>query len=52
MSKEVIVILLLALAGFLAGGVYSTYRTAKVLAGILGLCALVAVGAAIAWMVS
>ncbi|MFL6125275.1 hypothetical protein [Actinophytocola sp.] len=52
MSKEVIVIVLLAVAGFLAGGVYSTYRTAKVLSAILGVCALVAVGAAVAWMVS
>jgi hypothetical protein len=52
MSKEVIVIGLLAVAGFLVGGVYSTYRTAKVLAAVLGLCAAVAVGGAIVWMVS
>jgi hypothetical protein len=52
MSKEVIVIGLLAVAGFLVGGVYSTYKTAKVLAMILGLCAAIAVGGAIVWMVS
>ncbi len=52
MSKEVVVIILIAVAGFLAGGVYSTYKTAKVLAVILGLCAAVAVGGAVVWMVS
>jgi hypothetical protein len=52
MSKEVVVIGLLAIAGFLVGGVYSTYKTAKVLAVILGLCAAVAVGGAIVWMAS
>ena len=52
MSKEVIVIGLLAIAGFLIGGVYSTYRTAKVLATVLGLCAVLAVGGAIVWMAS
>lgn len=52
MSKEVIVIGLLAVAGFLLGGVYSTYKTAKVLAVVLGLCAAVAVGGAVIWMVS
>ncbi|MGB3438503.1 MAG: hypothetical protein WBA97_07090 [Actinophytocola sp.] len=52
MSKEVIVIGLLAVAGFLVGGVYSTYRTAKALAMILGLLAVVAVGGAVVWMAS
>ncbi|TDV46244.1 hypothetical protein [Actinophytocola oryzae] len=52
MSKEVVVIILLAVAGFLIGGVYSTYRTAKLLAVILGLAAAVAVGGAIVWMAS
>jgi hypothetical protein len=52
MSKEVVVIGLIAVAGFLAGGVYSTYKTAKVLAVVLGICAAVAVGGAIVWMVS
>jgi hypothetical protein len=52
MSKEVVVIGLIAVAGFLAGGVYSTYKTAKVLAVILGICAAIAVGGAVVWMVS
>lgn len=52
MSKEVVVIILIAVAGFLVGGVYSTYKTAKLLAVILALAAAVAVGGAIVWMVS
>lgn len=51
MSKELVGILLLALAGFLAGGVYSTYKTAKVIAGVLLLATLLALGGAIAWFV-
>ncbi len=52
MSKEVVVIILVAVAGFLIGGVYSTWKTAKVLAMVLGLAAAVAVGAAVVWLVS
>jgi hypothetical protein len=52
MSKEVVVIGLLAIAGFLVGGVYSTYKTAKVMAVILALAAAVAVGGAVVWMAS
>ncbi|MDQ3787459.1 MAG: hypothetical protein M3422_09470 [Actinomycetota bacterium] len=52
MSKEFIVIGLLAVAGFLAGGVYSTYKTAKGLAMILGVLAVLAVGGAVVWMIS
>ncbi|WP_166459406.1 hypothetical protein [Amycolatopsis pithecellobii] len=52
MSKEIVGILLLALAGFLAGGVYSTYKTAKGLAGILLVAALLALGGGILWFVS
>lgn len=52
MSKEVIVIVLIAVAGFLIGGVYSTYRTAKLLAAILGICAVLAVGGAVVWLMS
>jgi hypothetical protein len=51
-SKEVVVIGLIAVAGFLLGGVYSTYKTAKGLAVLLGVAAAVAVGGAILWMVS
>lgn len=52
MSKEVVVIGLIAVAGFLIGGVYSTWRTARFLAVVLALAAAVAVGGAIVWMVS
>jgi hypothetical protein len=51
-SKDIAVVGLLALAGFLAGGVYSTWKTAKVLAVALGVAALLAVGGAVAWMMS
>lgn len=49
MSGQLVGILLLAVAGFLVGGVYSAWKTAKLLAGILAVCALLAVGGAIAW---
>lgn len=52
MSKDVVVIVLLAVAGFLLGGVYSTYRTAKGLAILLGVAAAVAVAGAVVWLVS
>jgi hypothetical protein len=52
MSNSVVVIGLIAVAGFLLGGVYSTYKTAKVLAVVLGICAAVALGGAVVWMVS
>lgn len=52
MSKEVVVIGLIAVAGFLLGGVYSTYKTSKVLAVVLGFCAAMALGGAVVWMVS
>ena len=52
MSNEVIGILLLALAGFLIGGVYATWKTAKLFATALGVATLVAIGAAVAWFVS
>ncbi|WP_370943129.1 hypothetical protein AB5J62_29065 [Amycolatopsis sp. cg5] len=51
MSKEMIGILLLALAGFLIGGVYATWKSVKLMAIVLGLAALVAAGAAVAWFV-
>ncbi len=52
MSKEVIAVLLLALGGFLVGGVYSTWKTAKFMAGVLGIAAVLAVGGAIFWYIS
>ncbi|HKS49028.1 MAG TPA: hypothetical protein VJT49_28750 [Amycolatopsis sp.] len=51
MSKETIGILLVALAGFLIGGVYSTWKTAKLMAAVLGVAALLAIGGAVAWFV-
>jgi hypothetical protein len=51
-SKEIVAVLLLALAGFLAGGVYSTWRTARALAGLLGVATLLALGGGIVWLVS
>ncbi|SDZ10520.1 hypothetical protein SAMN05421504_109220 [Amycolatopsis xylanica] len=50
-SNEMIGILLLALAGFLIGGVYATWKSVKLMAIVLGLAALVAAGAAVAWFV-
>ena len=50
MPKEVVVIGLLALAGFLGGGVYATWKTAKLLAVILLVLTVVAVGGAVLWL--
>jgi hypothetical protein len=52
MSKEVVVIGLVAVAGFLLGGVYATWKTARLLAVLLGLAAAVAIGGAIVWLTS
>jgi hypothetical protein len=52
MTKDVALIGLLAVAGFLIGGVYTTYKTAKVMAGVLAVLALLAIGGAIAWYAS
>ncbi len=50
MPKEIAVIGLVVLAGFLAGGVYAAWKTAKVFAVLLGLLAVLAIGGAVAWM--
>jgi hypothetical protein len=52
MSKDIVLVLLLAVAGFLVGGVYTTWKTAKVTATVLGVAALLAIGGAVAWYVS
>ncbi|MFD9963131.1 hypothetical protein [Amycolatopsis sp. NPDC058986] len=52
MSKEIVAVLLLALGGFLIGGVYSTWKTARFMAGVLGVAALLAIGGAVAWLAS
>jgi hypothetical protein len=51
-SKDVPVILLIALAGFLIGGAYTTWRSARRLAVVLLLLAVLAAGGAVAWLVS
>lgn len=47
-----VAVLLLALGGFLVGGVYSTWKTAKFMAGVLGVAAVLAIGGAIFWLAS
>ncbi len=49
MSTDVTVILLLALAGFLIGGAYSTWKTSRPLSISLAVCAVLAAAGAIAW---
>jgi hypothetical protein len=51
-DSGVVGVLLLALGGFLVGGVYSTWKTAKFLAVVLGIAALLAIGGAIFWFSS
>jgi hypothetical protein len=51
-SKNVAVILLVALAGFLIGGVYTTWNTARVPAIVLLVAAVLAAGGALAWLLS
>ncbi|WP_169812116.1 hypothetical protein [Nocardia arizonensis] len=50
MSSDVMVIVLLALSGFLLGGAYSLWKTARPLAIALGVAGLLAAGGAIAWL--
>ena len=52
MSKEVAVVISLGLVGFLIGGVYSTWKTARVAAIVLLVAAALAAGGAIAWIAS
>ncbi|MFI5587168.1 hypothetical protein ACIA5G_19120 [Amycolatopsis sp. NPDC051758] len=52
MNSGVVGVLLLALGGFLVGGVYSTWKTAKFMAGVLAVAALLAIGGAIFWFMS
>ncbi|GAA1238831.1 hypothetical protein GCM10009676_24280 [Prauserella halophila] len=51
MDQQWVGVLLLGVAGFLVGGVYSTWRNgSRVLAAVFGLAALVAIGGAVAWL--
>ncbi|HEX3648240.1 MAG TPA: hypothetical protein VHV49_07420 [Pseudonocardiaceae bacterium] len=52
MSKEIVLVILIAVAGFLVGGVYTTWKTAKVTATVLGVAAALAIAGAVAWYVS
>ena len=53
MGKEFAEIGLVALAGILIGGVYSTWKNgSKTTSGVLAVAALLALGGAIAWFVS
>ncbi len=52
MNSGVVGVLLLALGGFLVGGVWSTWKTAKFLAVVLGIAAVLAIGGAIFWLSS
>lgn len=52
MDSSAIGILLVALAGFLVGGVYVTWKTAKGLALVLAAGVLLAAGGAVVWLVS
>lgn len=46
------VIVLLAVCGFLLGGVYAAWKTAKVMAMVYLVLALLAGGGAVAWYLS
>ncbi|SFQ36136.1 hypothetical protein SAMN05421810_106288 [Amycolatopsis arida] len=47
---QLVPLLLFALAGFLLGGVYSTWKRSRPLAVTLGVAAALAVGGAVAWL--
>lgn len=49
-SHQWIIVGLLALAGFLIGGAYTTWKTAKMMAVVLGAAALLALGGAVLWL--
>jgi hypothetical protein len=48
----VLPVVLLGLGGFLIGGVYALWRTARLMAMVLALAALLAVGGGVAWLLS
>lgn len=51
MSEGLIAILLLAAAGFLLGGVWALWRTAKFFASVLAVLVVIAAAAGVLWMV-
>ena len=52
MGRDWIWVGLLALAGFLLGGVYSAWKTSRAFAGVLLFLVLLAAGGAVAWYMS
>ncbi|MGQ4597064.1 hypothetical protein [Nocardia sp. R6R-6] len=48
-SSDVTVIVLFALSGFLIGGAFTTWKTARPLSVALAVCAALAAGGALAW---
>jgi len=48
--SDVAVVLLFALAGFLLGGVYTTWKTSRPLSVALAVCAVLAVAGAVVWL--
>lgn len=48
-SNSVIVVLLLAVAGFLVGGAFTMWKNSRALSVMLGVCAVLAVVGAITW---
>ncbi|WP_227979369.1 hypothetical protein [Nocardia spumae] len=49
MSNSILVVFLLALAGFLVGGAFTMWKNSRLMSAILGVCALLAVVGAISW---
>jgi membrane protein DedA with SNARE-associated domain len=52
MGPEWIWVALVAVGGFLLGGVYSAWKTSKVVAGALFVLVLLAAAGAVAWYMS
>ena len=48
--QDYLPIILLGVAGFLAGGVYATWKTARIMAVVLAVAAVMAVVGGIGWM--
>lgn len=52
MSKEWVLIGLIAVCGFLIGGIYTTWKTARTMAIVLAFLLVLAAGGAVAWYLS
>lgn len=51
-TREYLIIGLIALAGLLLGGMFATWKTAKLMATVLLVAALLAGGGALVWWLS